>query len=249
MIQLGKIFIFILLLSPIIGLAHFSRAEEQSHAQLLSDRLSSLMSKTLEEKIAHAEVKIPSLEQAIENSEIEKYEEVKSVRLMEDRPNGIAVFEVIGREDEKEVSQVLQTPYEAWVKVPVATHRIYPSTKLKNEDFRTQSINVASGTPREYRGIMISAEDRAASELDRMESKQTILEGQFVVSSALQRQPDIRKGETIKLELVSGELTLTTQAVLQESGSVGDRVRVLTLKTKKEIVGKIKDDHSVEVIL
>jgi flagella basal body P-ring formation protein FlgA len=53
----------------------------------------------------------------------------------------------------------------------------------------------------------------------------------------------------VKLELVSGELSLTTQGILQEAGSVGDHVRVLTVKTKREITGIVKNDHSVEVNL
>ena len=207
--------------------------------------LSSLVKKALENKIPKAEIQIPSLDKVEKSAAIADFDQIKTVRLIEEKANGIAILEVVGLIGEKESSQVIQTPYEAWVNVPVATRRIYPNTKLKEEDFKVQQVNVASGPAREYRGVMVSAE----TNFDQMESAQSILEGQYVVSSAIRKQPDVRKGDMVKLELVSGELTLVTQAQVQEPASIGERVRVLTTKTKKEIVGKVKEDHSVEVEL
>ena len=220
-----------------------SFAEEPSIAVVsLADRLSSMIKKTLEEKITHSEVEIQSFNALVESTPLKNFQNFSKVRLLDDKPNGVAILEVTGDEGQ---TQVVQTPYTAWMKVPVATHRIYPNTKLKAEDFKVQSINVASGPAREYRGIMASE----TTPLAQMESRQSILEGQFLTTAAIQKQPDLRKGDLIKLELNSGELSLTTQAVAQEPASVGDKIRVLTLKTKKEIVGLVKEDHSVEVNL
>ena len=178
----------------------------------------------------------------IENSAIKNFENITQVRLLDDKANGVAILEVSGENSE---TQVIQTPYTAWIKAPVATRRIYPNSKIKAEDIRIQSINVASGPAREYRGVLAAADTNFAN----MESRQTILEGQFVTTSAIQKQPDIRKGEMVKLELNSGDLSLSTQAISEESASVGDKIRVMTLKSKKEILGKVKEDHSVEVNL
>ena len=127
----------------------------------------------------------------------------------------------------------------------MASHRIYPNAVLKNEDFKVVEVNVAKNPAREYRGVMAAADTIFAGQ----QSKQTILEGQFVVDSAIQRQPDIRKGDLVKLELISGDLTLTTQAVTEESGSIGGQIRVTTSKTKREITGRIKENRTVEVNL
>lgn len=207
--------------------------------------LSSLVKKALEKKYNQAEIQIPSLDKIEKSPAIAEFDELKSARLIEDKSTGVAVLEIVGVIGEKESSQVIQTPYEAWVNVPVATHRIYPNVKLKNDDFRIQPVNVASGPARDYRGVMIASE----TNFDRMESRQSILEGQFVVNSAVQKQPDVRRGDTVKLELVSGELSLTTQGVIQEPASIGAMVRVLTNKTKRELVGKLKENNTVEVAL
>ena len=211
-----------------------------------SDRLSSLIKKTLEEKIPGAEIILPSLERITQDPELADFETLADVRLLEDRVNGVAVFEIIGKDPEsKVITRTVQSPYEAWLKVPVALHRIYPNSKLKDTDFKISSVNVATGQPREYRGIMVPANTR----FERMEAHQTILEGQFVVTSALRKQPDVRRGDLVKLELESGDLSLTTQAVAQEPASIGEKVRVLTVKTKREVVGTLREDHSVGVSL
>jgi hypothetical protein len=223
-----------------------ANAEPVSAGTDLTTRLSSLVQSTLSEKIAGTEIRIPSLKKLAAQKAITEFTEIKSLRLVEDRPSGTAVFEVIGLDqDQKEKSEMIQTPYEAWKKVPVANKRIYPNSRLKNEDFKISEVNVATGMAREYRGIMLPAD----SNFNQLQTKQTILENQFVVSTAVEKQPDLRKGDTVKLLLVSGDLTLTTQAVAEEPASVGDRIRVMTVKSKREIVGKVSEDHSVEVSL
>ena len=217
-----------------------------SFASELSDRLSTLVKKSLEEKIPTAEIKIPSLEKMVQSVAFSVFDQLSSVRLIEEKENGLALFEVKGFDQAKnEITKTIQTPFEAWVKVPVATHRIYPNTKLKNEDFKIENLNVATGPSKPYRSAMVPAD----TNFNATESKQSILAGQFVVTNAIHKQPDLRRGDSIKLELISGDLSLTTQGIAQEPASTGDRIRVITVKTKKEIMGVVRPDHSVEVSL
>jgi flagella basal body P-ring formation protein FlgA len=157
-----------------------------------------------------------------------------------------SLFEVSGTlEDGSERADLIQTPYSAWKKAWVAAKRLYPNTRLKDEDFKISEINVATGPAREYRGVMLPADTRFSG----LQTKQTLLEGQFAVTSAVERQPDLRKGDQVRLDLISGDLTLTTQGMAEEPASVGDHVRIMTSKTKKEVVGILKEDRSVEVQL
>jgi flagella basal body P-ring formation protein FlgA len=221
-------------------------AEPVRDGSSLSDRLSTLIRVALTEKIAGAEIRIPALGKLFSKAPMSEFAEIKKIHLLEDRANGTALFEVLGvSQDQRDLREVVQTPYEAWKRAAVAVRRIYPNTKLRNEDFRIQEVNVATGVPREFRGVMLPPETK----FDGLQTKQSILENQFAIVSAIERQPDIRKGDTVKLELSSGDLTLTTQALVEESALVGERVRVMTLKSKKEIIGRVKPDHSVEVAL
>jgi flagella basal body P-ring formation protein FlgA len=234
-----------LILTTFIATSVFA-AETDSQTLSATERLSSLIRVNLMQKIQGAEVRIPSLDKLMNTPPMSNFAEVRTIRLVTDKSTGVAQFEVIGtNSDGKEIVETIQTPYEAWKKVPVATHRIYPNSKLKNEDFKVQDVNVASGVAREFRGVMMPED----TNFNQLQTKQTILEGQYVVTSAIQRTPDLRKGDTVRLELNSGDLSLTTQAVTEEAGSVGSQVRVMTTKTKRELTGMIKEDHSVEVNL
>ncbi len=215
-------------------------------AEAPSARLASLMRASLSAVIPEASLAIPSLEQTCSSPPLSMFERFDRVRLIEDRPNGSALFEVTGRTSAGlEKIELVQTPYSAWKKVLVPTRRIYPNTRLQEADFRITEMNVATGAIREYRGALLSAE----APLARLQTKQTLLEGRFVTTASVERQPDVRRGDTVRLDLVSGDLSLSTQATASENGSVGDRIRVMAPKTKKEVVGIVREDHSVEVAL
>lgn len=212
----------------------------------LHERMSTLMKSALTEKIADAEIRIPSLEKICSRPPLSDYVEIKRVRLVEDKATGVALFEVNGKTSTGlDQADLVQTPYSAWKRAIIAKRRVYPNTKLKSEDFAISEVNVATGAAREYRGVMLPA----GTELAGLQSKQSILENQFVTTPAVEKSPDVHRGDTIKLDLVSGELTLSTQATAVEPGLIGERVKVLTTKTKKEMVGVLREDHSVEVRL
>ncbi len=241
----GEILIFrlaqIALLLFFYPVPHARSAEVQ-----LSLVLQERFREALSERIHDAEIRIPSLEKLCSTAPLRDYSSVSRVRLVEDRADGTALFELTGSGSDGSLrSDLVQTPYSAWKRVLSPIRRVYPNTKLKNEDFKEIELNVASGVAREYRGVMVSA----GTDLGGQQSRQTILEGQFVTSSAIEKQPDLRKGDLVRLDLTSGDLTLSTQATVSESGSIGDRVRVITSKSKKEVVGRVREDRSVEVNL
>ncbi|MBU6152696.1 MAG: flagellar basal body P-ring formation protein FlgA [Bdellovibrionales bacterium] len=224
----------------------FACAHAWAGDESLTSALTEKFKNALTTRIPGAEIRIPSLEKICSEPPLRDYSTISKVRLVEDRPQGVALFELNGiGADGTERSDLVQTPYSAWKKVLSPVRRIYPNSKLKDEDFKVQEVNVASGPAREYRGVMVAPD----TVMSGFQSRQSILENQFVTTSSIEKQPELRKGDMVRLDLTSGDLTLSTQAVASESGSVGDRIRVLTNKSKKEVVGTIRDDHSVEVRL
>lgn len=166
--------------------------------------------------------------------------QITQVRLVEDRPSGVAVFEVsFDDRDSVFVSQ----PFEAWVSVPVATRRISPNSKLSREDYRIDQVNIATGTAREYRGVLASPHGN----YEKMIAKNTIVEGQFITRTAIGHPPDVRRGEWVRVELISGMMRLSTPGVAQESAAIGETVSVLNPRTKKEISGIVRSGGIVEI--
>lgn len=157
---------------------------------------------------------------------------------------GEVQFSMRDRDAESAVSEGWAS-VRAWIPAQVATRRIGPGERLSPELFTVQEVNVASGVPYEYRGVILPV-DVAVSGL---ESRQTILEGQFLVSSAVQKVPDVRKGDLVRIRIQSGELNVSTLGTAEEPAYVNGRVRVIASKTKREFVGQLAPGGVVEVRL
>ena len=210
------------------------------------DRFSSMAHKAIEEKLPNANIKFPSIHLLEKNAAFQELSDVLAVKLLEDRPNGMLLLEVSGIDQNNDPAlKRIQLPYEAWVSVPVANKRVPVNSALQNADFRVQQVNVASGRLRDYRGIFAPTNFR----FEKVLSKQTILEGQALTTASYIKTPDLKRGDMVRLELISGDLVLTTQGVAQEPATIGDRVRVITNKTKREVVGVLREDRSVEVAI
>ncbi len=135
--------------------------------------------------------------------------------------------------------------FAAWMPAWVASRRIHPGEALKKSEFKAQEVDVAKGLAREYRGVILSIE----SELEGLEARQTILEGQFALATAVQKIPDVKRGDVVRLKIITGGVTLTTTGTAQEPGYQNELIRVTSSKTKQDLSGKLKDGRSVEVRL
>jgi flagella basal body P-ring formation protein FlgA len=133
----------------------------------------------------------------------------------------------------------------AWMPVQVAIKRIRPGESLKGEMFSTQTIDVSRGVGYEYRGVLFPSQ----STVQGLETAQTVLEGQFLTSSAVQRVPDIRRGDSVRIRLISGDLLLTTSGIAGEPGYYNGKIRVITGKSKRELSGLLQPSGIVEVRL
>jgi len=141
------------------------------------------------------------------------------------------------------------TAFSAAIPAWIANRRIQPGEKLSRELFSLQEVNVASGMGREYRGVILSPGNFKATEMNMTESRQTILEGQFLASTAIQKSPAIRRGDSVTIRIESGGLQLSTNGIAQEAAYLNGQVRVLTNKSKRELTGSLRVNGLVEVRL
>ena len=213
-----------MILKPFVFALVFALPIQSSFASIQAKDLSHQIQIALNEKFPQAEIRLPNLEQLASSDEIASLGEIEQTRIIEERGNGVVVIDLFSKTGK---TVRIQTPYQALVKVPVALKRIFPNSKVKKEDYRIAVINIAISPAKEYRGLMIMNEEK----LENTETRQTILEGQFFVSSSIQKTPDLRKGETVKLLMNSGDLSLSTAATILESASIGENVRVMTFST------------------
>jgi len=167
---------------------------------------------------------------------------IRRVQLIKEVGQGSAEFLI---EDPSGVQQVTQVRFSANLLTYVAQRKIRPMEKLRSEDFMLQTIDVAQGLAHEYRAMMLSP----TVELAKFEARQTILQGQYPLSSGVQRIPDVKRGDAVRVTLISGEIELTTSGIAQEPAYYDSAIRVSTQKTKKELMGKLLPNGTVEVRL
>jgi len=160
---------------------------------------------------------------------------------------GNAHFNITGIHlvDNAEVYAEAWVGFSAWIPGRVSVRRIHPGEPLRPEEFASQQIDISSGQAFEFRGVLLPEDVR----VEKLEAVQSILEGQFLLSTAVRNIPDIRRGDSVRIHLKSGELLLTTLGIAEEPGYLKRQVRVMTTKNKREFLGELQAGGIVEVNL
>lgn len=167
---------------------------------------------------------------------------IQSVSFQGENSRGQAQFAVYGETGDS--AEVL-ADYSALTTIRVANRRIQPGERLSSELFASREVNLATGMPYELRGVLLSKNE----DLSKLETRQTLLEGQFLVSTAVQKVPDVRRGDMVRVRVISGDLSLSTQAQAVEPGYSNTPIKVVTAKTHHELTGVLHSDGVVEVKL
>lgn len=135
--------------------------------------------------------------------------------------------------------------FRAYVLTPVASRRIRPLENITKDVVTLRELDVTQGEYRDVRGLLLPAQ----TEVSSLQSRQTILEGQPVLASAVERIPDMKRGEIIRVRMVIGGLTVSTTATAEESATIGSSAKVVTQSTKRTLSGTLVEHGTVEVRL
>jgi flagella basal body P-ring formation protein FlgA len=165
------------------------------------------------------------------------------VSLLGETSRGEAMFAVVDAEGARTAEG--WATFSAWQPARVAVKRVLPGQRLQADQFVSREINVASGTAHEVRGLILDPE----ASVGNLESRQSVLEGQMLLSSAVQRVPDVRRGDAVTVHLISNGLSLSTQGQAQESAYKGSQVKISASRSKRELVGTLTENGIVEVKL
>jgi flagella basal body P-ring formation protein FlgA len=65
----------------------------------------------------------------------------------------------------------------------------------------------------------------------------------------VRRIPDVKKGEWVQIQLISGDVTLSTRGQAEEAGYLNQKLRVTSFGTKRLMEGELKSGGIVEVRL
>jgi flagella basal body P-ring formation protein FlgA len=166
---------------------------------------------------------------------------VKSVTLLGGDSQGHARF--FARGDNLGDSSEGTVDFSAWALGGIATKRIHPGDRVDASSFTEQKIDVAVGSAREYRGVILPL----SSLISNLEATQTIFEGQYLTSTAVRKIPDVRRGDALQVEIKSGALLIRTSGIAQEASYLNRPLKILTVKGKRELIGQLMPGGVVEV--
>ncbi len=125
----------------------------------------------------------------------------------------------------------------------VAKRRYRPGETLISEDFDLQEIDVAQYLPFEAKQEYLSGPIENAA----YEAYATILEGRPLLSQNVKAAPKIRKGDRVRIEVISGGVVLEAAGVAQEMGYVAQPMKVKLPLGQKELTGLVTKDGRVQV--
>ncbi len=173
-------------------------------------------------------------------------ENITQAQIQNEIEPGVLLIRVSGTDNSgTQSSTLVEVPHQAWLRVPHATRRIQPKERITQDLVRFDRVDVTQAPYSAQRGILIHDEKW----LKKAESRYTILEGSPLVANAIQDAPDVLRGDGVKILLQSGELILSIQGTSLDSVRVGERIRTLTTKGKKEFTGTLTAPDTVEVKL
>jgi flagella basal body P-ring formation protein FlgA len=165
--------------------------------------------------------------------------QVQNVHMINEPVHGEAILSV------NDGAAQIRAYYRAMVPALIAKSRVFPNQRLSSDLFTRQDVNVATGMAYELKGLILPQDENVAS----LQTRQTIMEGQFLVSSAVEKVPDVRKGDDIRIHIISGDLNLTAGGIAAEPGYINSTIKVIVAKTKHELTGELLADGVVEVKL
>lgn len=122
-------------------------------------------------------------------------------------------------------------------KIVSANRALRPGDTIQSEDLKMESFDISYN--KDYFADMKQVIGRKAA---RVISTQTPL-----TSLDIQRHYDIKQGETIKAISGNEVFEVTLQAIAQDSGVVGDSIRVRNVSNQKILTGRVLDKGLVRI--
>ncbi len=138
-----------------------------------------------------------------------------------------------------------QSPLNLWLsgrlafyhEAPVATRLIQSGERLQASDFQIKKVNVTfnkDGAP-------------AIEQLAGKVASRTITMGQPIYFGDLKKEQAAQRGQMVKIVLGTESFEVSVSGTAEESGAIGDTIKVKTADTKKIMSGVLIEKATVKV--
>ncbi|MCE3009809.1 MAG: flagellar basal body P-ring formation chaperone FlgA [Proteobacteria bacterium] len=181
-------------------------------------------------EVVYTDLKIP---------EIQGSSEVLGVQLdtQSVRQPGSFLLPLIVETSQGKQQLFVQGRMQWWKEAPIAKRMIQFGQRIQMSDLELKKINI---------GFVKDATPQLQDLVGRV-SARTITIGQNVSFQDLKKEAAVERGQTVKLLIGSDVMEITSSAVAEETGFLGDVIRVKQPETKKVISGVLVEKGVVKV--
>ena len=152
---------------------------------------------------------------------------------------GAVPFQVQLLVDGQAVKRTTVSAYiEVWQEVVLAAKPLGRNQPITREDLQVENMNMA----RVPTNAILSVDQVLGRRANRAIAINSILRVDQV-----DLPPVVRKGDVVQVLAESAQLKITTQAVAQENGGLGERIQVMNVASKKNVHARIIDRQTVRV--
>jgi len=127
---------------------------------------------------------------------------------------------------------------DIYADVWVARRHLKKHLEIQPEDLQVENRNIANLPP----DVLTPDQE--------VRGKRTLLAinaGEVLRESMLEVPPMVKKGDRVILLIENDSFRITTLGEVKENGRKGDRVKLINLSSKREVLGRVIDSHTVQV--
>ena len=74
-----------------------------------------------------------------------------------------------------------------------------------------------------------------------------IQSGRIITRRMTEIPPLIERGEKVTIQMVKGRLTITSSGIARQDGWLGDRIRIRTPQSQRELLAMVRGEQTVEI--
>lgn len=113
----------------------------------------------------------------------------------------------------------------------------------KHHEVQTKDVQWAN------RSLFQLPQDVISDEKEVLGKRMTLAinRGEVLRKGMVEDPPLVKRGDRVRLLVENHQIKITTLGEIREEGRKGDRVRLVNLSSKKEVIGRVIDEHTVQI--
>ncbi len=210
------------------------RGDSSFNEKLLKEKISSMLLGTLPGPGWEVNLKEIQKVQPPELSATSRWKVVPFTQ----RPRGPAQFEIVIEDQGKSLNHIwINGSVEYFAKVGVLQRSVPARYKINQTDVVWEKKNMTFISE-----IPVSEGDFASAV-----TKMSLISGTILTKNHFERELALKFGEEVEVKAGSDEFSVTTRAIAQQNGYIGDSVRVRSVSNQKTLTGILVAKGLVQV--